>query len=280
MSIQGADQPPGFPHRRGLGVRARPTRNPGELPPRADAWRAVPAPRSVGEQMPIRPFATLRRPDATRPPWSGDHASTRWPRYAPSPLIRSLCATTPTGPAAPGGPGRVHGGPPNTPGTARPRRAATPAAAETPPPTAAPRRRTTGSLTSSSRRITDTGPSYLKFGAFDLPRRRGTTSPLVTVVVSVDAAAIGIMKPSPTDIDPLPPRYRNLVPLTGLTARQVHIVCAHDPTPHIATPWKALGSAAASQGAAGADPFAHQPDHPRAGRAVRHVPIRSGPDHP
>ena len=72
------------------------------------------------------------------------------------------------------------------------------------------------SLASSSRRITDTGPSYLKFGAFDLPRRRGaTTSPLTTVVVSVRAAAMDVMKPSPTDIDPLPHRWRNLLPLTG-----------------------------------------------------------------
>jgi hypothetical protein len=28
------------------------------------------------------------------------------------------------------------------------------------------------------------------------------------------------MKPSPTDIDPLPHRRRNLLPLTGLTAGQ------------------------------------------------------------
>jgi hypothetical protein len=53
VSIQGADQPVGFPDRRGLGVRAGPPRNAGEIPPRADPRRAVPAPRGVGEQMPI-----------------------------------------------------------------------------------------------------------------------------------------------------------------------------------------------------------------------------------
>ena len=39
-------------------------------------------------------------------------------------------------------------------------------------------------------------------------------------------------------------------------------------------PGTALGLAAASQGAAGADPPAHQPDHPATGRAVPHQPIR------
>jgi hypothetical protein len=34
------------------------------------------------------------------------------------------------------------------------------------------------------------------------------------------------MKPSPTDIDPLPHRYRNLVPLTGLTVGQFRTKCA------------------------------------------------------
>ena len=42
-----------------------------------------------------------------------------------------------------------------------------------------------------------TGPSYLKFAAFDLPPRRVTASPLIAVVVSVHAVAIAIMKPSP-----------------------------------------------------------------------------------
>jgi len=66
----------------------------------------------------------------------------------------------------------------------------------------------------------------LKLGAFDFPRRRGTTtSPLITVVMSVREAAIGIMKPSPTDTNSLPQRYRNLVPLTGLTASQVRTLC-------------------------------------------------------
>jgi hypothetical protein len=33
------------------------------------------------------------------------------------------------------------------------------------------------------------------------------------------------MRPSPTDIDPLPHRWRNLVPLTGLTAGQIRTIC-------------------------------------------------------
>jgi hypothetical protein len=54
------------------------------------------------------------------------------------------------------------------------------------------RLRTCVSVTSSSRRITETGPAWVKLGAFDLPRRRATTtSPLTAVVVSMDAAAIG-----------------------------------------------------------------------------------------
>jgi hypothetical protein len=32
------------------------------------------------------------------------------------------------------------------------------------------------------------------------------------------------MKPSPTDIDSLPHLWRNMVPLTGLTARQIRAV--------------------------------------------------------
>ena len=38
----------------------------------------------------------------------------------------------------------------------------------------------------------------------------------------MDAAAIAIMKPSPTDSDPLPHRCPKLLPLTGLTASQIH----------------------------------------------------------
>jgi hypothetical protein len=48
------------------------------------------------------------------------------------------------------------------------------------------------------------------------------------------------MKPAPTDIDRPPHRYRNLVPLTGLTASPVHIVCAqtrHHMKPHPGRPW-------------------------------------------
>ena len=130
------------------------------------------------------------------------------------------------------------------------------------------RRRTIGSLTSSSRRITDTGPSYLKFGAFDLPRRRGATSSLATVVVSMRAAAMTIMKPSPTDIDPLPHRWRNLLPLTGLSRGQVPRHLCSDPTSSTDASRTALGTAASGASAAGAGPFAHQPDHPRAGGAV------------
>ena len=56
----------------------------------------------------------------------------------------------------------------------------------------------------------------MKLGALDFPRRRGTTSPLIAAVISVGAAAMGAMKPSPTDNDPIPHRYPNLAPLTGL----------------------------------------------------------------
>ena len=59
VPIQGADQPVGFPHRRGLGVRPRSTGNAGELPPRADPRRPVPTPRRIGEQMPIDGFPHL-----------------------------------------------------------------------------------------------------------------------------------------------------------------------------------------------------------------------------
>jgi hypothetical protein len=48
------------------------------------------------------------------------------------------------------------------------------------------------------------------------------------------------MKPSPTDIDPLTHRWRNLVPLTGLTASQTRTVCtlANQPLPPAAgRPW-------------------------------------------
>jgi hypothetical protein len=48
------------------------------------------------------------------------------------------------------------------------------------------------------------------------------------------------MKPTATDIDPPPRRWRNLLPLTGLTARQVHIVCTltrHRIPPAPGRPW-------------------------------------------
>ncbi len=115
---------------------------------------------------------------------------------------------------------------PIRPAPPRRRHAAAPGATETPPPHCrSTRRRTRSSDTSNSRRITATGPVYLKLGNLDLPRRRCTrTSPLVAAAVSVPVAAMWVMKPSPTDINPLPHRWRNLLPLTGLTRGQVHTV--------------------------------------------------------
>jgi hypothetical protein len=43
-------------------------------------------------------------------------------------------------------------------------------------------------------------------------------------VLSVRAAAMGLMQPRTTDSDALPHRWRNLLPLTGLTRAQVHTV--------------------------------------------------------
>jgi hypothetical protein len=71
------------------------------------------------------------------------------------------------------------------------------------------------SLTSSSNRITDTGPLVLEVGCLRLAaplRRRGSGRAVG------GRGWHGLMKPSPTDIDPLPHRWRNLLPLTGLTA--------------------------------------------------------------
>jgi hypothetical protein len=50
------------------------------------------------------------------------------------------------------------------------------------------------------------------------------------------------MKPAPTDIDPLPHRYRNLAPLTGLTVGQVRTVCALTPHRMPSTPGRPWGS--------------------------------------
>src|SRR4029077_5175247 len=92
---------------------------------------------------------------------------------------------------------------------------------------------------------TDTGPSYLKFGAFDLPPRPWpghvtTGNGGDMVVVSVDAAAIAIMKPAPTHIKPLPPQ-----PKPGATHRAHRQPGTHrlrpDPPPHEATPRNAPG---------------------------------------
>jgi hypothetical protein len=52
---------------------------------------------------------------------------------------------------------------------------------------------------------------------------------------------MAIMKPSPTDNDPLPHRWPNLVPLTGLTASQIRTVCilANQRRPAVAgRPWR------------------------------------------
>jgi hypothetical protein len=77
-----------------------------------------------------------------------------------------------------------------------------------------------------------------------------------------------IMKPSPTDIHPLPHLWRNLVPLTGLAEAQIRTVCTlanQRLPPRPGRPW--------------ALPlpvrvllvlihFAHQPDHQGVGRTV------------
>jgi hypothetical protein len=145
------------------------------------------------------------------------------------------------------------------------------------------RRRTRSSEPSSSRRIAATGPSYVKFGAVDLPRRRGTAatpSPLVAAMVSVDVDAIEPMEPmqsQATDTDPLPRRYRTWLALTGLTDHQFRSVQDRPPDPTGC--WAPLGAAAARPAATGTDPLAHQPDHPGTGRLVRHQPIHPGPDH-
>jgi hypothetical protein len=85
------------------------------------------------------------------------------------------------------------------------------------------RRRIGMSEASSSSRMTDTGPLDLKFGAFDLPRRRGPTTP-EPVALSVGMAAMGAREPHTTDNKALPRRHRNPLPLTGLSASQVNTV--------------------------------------------------------
>jgi hypothetical protein len=71
-----------------------------------------------------------------------------------------------------------------------------------------------------------------------------------------------IMKPLPTDNDPLPHRYRNLLPLTGLTPAQVHTIYPPGPPAAAHPPWAALGAAVDDKGAAAAHPPPHQPHHP------------------
>ncbi|WP_371304214.1 transposase family protein [Mycobacterium avium] len=52
---------------------------------------------------------------------------------------------------------------------------------------------------------------------------------------------MGLMQPQSTDTDPLPHRWRNLLPLTGLTRAQVQAVCTTTTDqrlpPHSGRPW-------------------------------------------
>jgi hypothetical protein len=61
--------------------------------------------------------------------------------------------------------------------------------------------------------MTDTASSYVKFGVFDLPRRRGPITP-ESVALSVGVAAMSAREPHTTD-NQTPRRNRNLPPLTG-----------------------------------------------------------------
>ena len=125
-------------------------------------------------------------------------------------------------------------------------------------------------------RITDTGPSYLKFGAFDLPRRRGSTaSPLVTVMVSVHVAAMPMMKPPSTDNNPPPHRYRNLSQVTGLATDRSTLCAPWPNSAGAAHTGPALGRAAACAGAFGACPS--ESEHPGAALTREpSTPRRSG----
>ena len=89
------------------------------------------------------------------------------------------------------------------------------------------------------------------------PPPRPPTSPLVAVT-SVGVAAIAAMKPSPTDINPLPHRWPNLLPLTGLTTSQVNTVCVLARS-RVRRVLHGPGACLWRSGCWGADPSAHQP---------------------
>ncbi len=78
------------------------------------------------------------------------------------------------------------------------------------------------------------------------------------------SAATPIPKPTATDRTNSRPSPHRLCP---------------DPTSSPAAPRTPLEPSAAHAGAAGADPLAHQPDHPRPGRAIRSQPIGPRPHH-
>jgi hypothetical protein len=87
------------------------------------------------------------------------------------------------------------------------------------------------------------------------------------------------MQPPTTDIDPLPRRWRNLLPFTRLSTAQVQTLYTRCPPTAPTRARPTLGTTAGRAGAAGANPPTHQPDHPGAGRTVSHQPI-SGRPHP
>jgi hypothetical protein len=53
VPVEGADQAVGLPGGGGFGVRAGPPRDAGEIPPRSDPRRPMPAASGVGEQVPV-----------------------------------------------------------------------------------------------------------------------------------------------------------------------------------------------------------------------------------
>ena len=87
MPVEGADQPPGLPGGCGFGVGAGPPRDAGEIPPRPDPRRA-PCRRPEASANKCRSIVSAHFIGHMQPDSLGQvmHASSRWPQYGASPM--------------------------------------------------------------------------------------------------------------------------------------------------------------------------------------------------
>jgi hypothetical protein len=258
MAVQGPDKTVGLPGRRGFGVGAGPAGNTGEIPPRPDPRWPVPAPRGIGEQVPIDRLPHLIghvQPDRlgqviTHPTAGLDmrlrgslDAFARQPQPAPQRfgipgtlMVGRPIRATPIGGATLQRPAQL-----------KHRR---------PLPLKPPADPLIGGIQLETDHRNRSAVFEIRGLRLAPPPRQHHRSSYGVVDVR---GSHGRMQSQTTDNNALPHQYRNLLPLTGLTISQT---APFTPWPDTTgqRPRAALGTADCRQGASGAYPPAHQSD--------------------